>query len=142
HYRPHALSSIAERTTHRALSTSTIAARHDQSYASFCCSACTRASISCWILDVDLDAPDPDEACAADPSPTCATDSPFIEAFSCSSRFLPAISLADCCTSIMRPCTEFWASSAEPSAVLYRFSILSRTSSSDGVFSEADRSDI
>src|SRR5699024_9118875 len=87
-------------------------------YASFCCSACTLASISCWMLEVDLPVPDPADACEDDPSPTCATDSPFIEALSWSRRFFPAISLADCSTSIMRPCTEFCASSADPNAVL------------------------
>src|SRR5436305_9664185 len=68
------------------------------------------------------------------PAVTCggATEPPCSEARICSSRLWPAISVVDACTSSIRPCTEFCASSADPIAVAYRFSILSRTSSSDG----------
>lgn len=43
--------------------------------------------------------------------------SPFIEARICSSRECPAICTLACSTSIMRPCTEFCASSACPRAL-------------------------
>ena len=42
--------------------------------------------------------------------------SPFIEARICSSLLCQAIWMLACCTSIMRPDTEFCASSAEPRA--------------------------
>src|SRR5690606_36763641 len=111
--------------------------RHRPSHA-LSCSACTRLAISAWIsaLGAAFSA-SPALGCAAafsEPSVTCATDSPFNEARICSSREWPASCVVECCTSSMRPCTEFCASSAEPIAVAYRFSILSRTSSSDGVF--------
>ena len=45
-----------------------------------------------------------------------ATGAPRSEARICSSRFWPAMSIVDCCTSSIRPCTEFCASSACPIA--------------------------
>ena len=60
----------------------------------------------------------------------------------CSSRDVPAMSRVDFCTSSIRPSTEFGASSARPIAFAYRRSILSRTSSSDGVLPGAESSDI
>src|ERR1700743_2129857 len=90
------------------------------------CACCTRCAISCWMDDALLPEPEPLVSCPA-------TGPPCNDALICSSRLDPAMLTVDCWTSSIRPWTEFLARSAEPSAVAYRFSILSRISSRDGV---------